>query len=107
MSYQTMTITPDDGEPFELKVTSRDALIWERTSKTKPASILAYLSYPSMTEAYRLAHIVAKREGRFDGSLSDFEQAHLIKIDTTLEFGPGDGQDPEPDPTQSAASADD
>lgn len=105
MSYQTMQVTPDDGEPYELKVTSRDALIWERTAKKQPASILAYLSYPSMTEAYRLAHIVAKREQRFTGKLSEFEEQHQIEIKTTL-----DGsfeQDPEPDPTQSAASADD
>lgn len=100
MSYQTIKITPDDGEPYELKVTARDALLWERTGKDNP-SILAYLSYPSMIEAYRLAHIVAKREQRFDGSLKEFEASHELALVTMMSA------DEEPDPTQSAASADD
>ena len=100
MSYQTLMITPDDGEPFELKVTARDALMWERTGKDNP-SILAYLSYPSMIEAYRLAHIVAKRERQYDGSLRDFEQTHELSITTMMSA------DPEPDPTEAAPSTGD
>lgn len=97
MSYQTLMVTPDDGEPYELKVTARDALMWERTGKDNP-SILAYLSYPSMTQAYRLAHIVAKRTGQFTGSLQEFEAQHDLSITTMMTT------DEQPDPTESAAS---
>jgi hypothetical protein len=100
MSYQTLVIQPDDGEQYELKVTARDALMWERTGKDNP-SILAYLSYPSMVEAYRLAHIVAKRTGKYEGSLKDFEATHDLSIATMMTT------DDEPDPTNPEASADD
>lgn len=101
MSYQTLKITPDNGdEPYELKVTARDALVWERTAKKRPTSIMAYLTYPSIEEAYRLAHIVAKREQRFAGSLKEFEQTHDLSITSALDI------EDEPDPTNEDPSND-
>jgi hypothetical protein len=100
MAYQTLFVTPDDGEKYELKVTSRDALMWERSGRDNP-SILDYLQRPSMSEAYRLGHIVAKRTQQFMGTLKEFEQSNDLVI------GMGIDTDDEPDPTESAASADD
>lgn len=97
MAYQTIEIRPDDGEAYKLEVTARDALMWERTGRDNP-SILDYLRRPSMIETYRIAHIVARREQRFGGSLKEFEANHDVVIVISQ-----DDYD-EPDPTESAAS---
>jgi hypothetical protein len=101
MAYQTIEIRPDGNEePYFLEVTARDALLFEKTSR-KGMTIFDYLTKPSMTELYRMAHLVAKREQRFTGSLKEFEAAH----ECVVQFR--DEDDEEPDPTRSAASADD
>lgn len=89
MGYQTITIRPDDGDPLELSIEARDALIWERTGKGNP-SILDYLRNPSMTELYRLAHIAMKRQHQYAEDLKTFQQNHDVQIHT---------EDAEPDPT--------
>lgn len=110
MSYQTLKVTPDHGDPYVLEVTSRDALVWERTAKKVPnqgtVSIMGYLAYPSMVEAYRMAHIVAKREQRFTGSLKEFEEQHGLVIIGALDFDDPAPDNDEPDPTQPEASTD-
>ena len=99
MAYQTITVTPDDGDEFELGIEARDALIWEQTGKSNP-SILDYLRNPSMVELYRLAHVAMKRQHQYAGSLKDFQASFDLNV--ALEE-----EEPEPDPTQSEASADD
>jgi len=103
MSYQTITVKPDDGEPISLAIEARDALIWEKTGKGNP-SILDYLREPSMVELYRLAHIAMKRQHQYPGDLKTFEETHDLNLEAPIEDTP---QDDEPDPTESAASADD
>lgn len=105
MAYQTLTIVPDDGEPVEIKIEPRDALIWEKTGKGNP-SILEYLSRPSMIEAYRLAHIAMKRQHQYDGTIKEFEESHDVRIAYDVFSGTAE-TDPEPDPTESDPSADD
>ena len=106
MAYQTLTIRPDDGDPIELKIEARDALIWEQTGRNNP-SILDYLSNPSMVELYRLAHIAMKRQHQYPGSLGDFQES----FDVLLGALDADDDDPEdetgPDPTGSGVSPDD
>lgn len=100
MSMQTLTITTgaDDSEPLILKIEARDALLWEKTAKGNP-SILDYLRAPTMVELYRLAHIAMKRQQQYAGSLDEFADAYDVNVYQ-------EDQEDEPDPTQSAASAD-
>lgn len=97
MAYQTLTVVPDDGEPIEIQIEPRDALLWERTGKGNP-SILDYLSRPSMIEAYRLAHIAMKRQQQYAGTLKEFEEQYDVRVG----YGVGDVE-PDPDPTQTEA----
>lgn len=102
MAYQTITVRPDHGDPFVLKIEARDALMWEQTGRDNP-SILHYLVQPSMVEMYRLAHCAMKRQHQYDGSLSDFQRDHELSIGGDDEEEDDEG----PDPTESAPSADD
>lgn len=89
MGYQTITVTPDEGDPIELSIEARDALIWEKTGKGNP-SILDYLRNPSMVELYRLAHIAMKRQHQYAEDLKTFQQT----VDVSLP-----DEEDEPDPT--------
>lgn len=91
----TFTITPDGGAPYELVAGSRDVLIWERTGKGRAFS--QFQDGLRMGSLYELAHVAAKRQGLFDGSLGEFEQTcDLDTADEDDEAGAGR----EPDPTQ-------
>lgn len=86
----TFTVTPDNGEAFEVKAGSRDVLTWERTGKGK--NLMTLRDGLAMGDLYRLAHIAARRQGLFNGDLKEFE--------TTVELD--FEEDDEPDPTQPA-----
>lgn len=90
-------VEPDGGEPFELKAGTRDALVWERTSKGNK-SFTDLLASMNMVDLYHLAHIAAKRQGLYAGSLKEFEESCELHFDEEVD---------DPDPTQPAASTED
>jgi hypothetical protein len=86
----TFTLTPDDGEPFQVKATSRDVLVWERT--TKGASLSSLLENRRMADLYRIAHAAGRRTGMVTVEAAEFERTHDLEM----------VDDDEPDPTPPA-----
>ena len=84
------TVTPDDGDPFEVTAGSRDTLVWERT--TRGASLAQLSEGLKIADMYRIAHIASRRLGLFSGDLKSFEETCEIESRDT----------PEVDPTQPA-----
>lgn len=91
----TFTIRPDAGEEYELKATSRDVYMWERTGKGR--TLHGFMEAFSLSACYEIAHIAARRQQTYAGTLEEFAQS------VDLDFRE-DAQEPEPDPTQPAAS---
>lgn len=90
-------VEPEGGESYDLKAGTRDALVWERTSKGN-RSFTDLMTSMNMVDLYHLAHIAAKRQGLFTGSLRDFEETCDLHFETEAS---------EPDPTPPAASTED
>jgi hypothetical protein len=87
----TFKVTPDGDESYTLVADSRDVLIFEKTSRGK--NLLTWRDSMSMVDLYRLAHIAATRQGRYEGKLNDFERDVVIDIQD-------DEEDESSDPTQ-------
>ncbi|WP_290055663.1 hypothetical protein [Amycolatopsis solani] len=83
------TITPEDGEPFDVKADSRDVLQWEK--RNKGASLKRLLEHLAMEDLYKVAYIACKRLKKFSGDPEEFEASY------TLDFEVEDGYD---DPSQ-------
>ena len=66
-----VTVKPDDGEPFEIEVTTRDGLKWERSRKGR--SISDFSTNPTIEALYSLTYVAVQRDGRFPGDIRDFE----------------------------------
>ncbi|MGH3986923.1 MAG: hypothetical protein ACRDTZ_06350 [Pseudonocardiaceae bacterium] len=67
----TFRIIPDDGESYDLTVTSRDVVKWEKIDHTHTISRLE--ASPSITDLYSVTHVAAKRKGLFRGVLAEWE----------------------------------
>lgn len=83
----TFTVTPDDGEPYKLVAKHRDVLKWERAGK---GTLNGFRENPSLMAISEIAHIAARRQQMFTGTLQEFEDS----VDLDFEG------DEEPDPTQ-------
>lgn len=66
-----MRVSPDGGEPYELEAASRDVVAWEKAGRDRAFSNFA--EKLRMSDVYALAHVTARRMGRYDGSLEAFE----------------------------------
>ena len=88
------TIRPDAGESYELKATSRDVYVWERAGRDR--TLQSFMENLSLEACYQVAHIAARRQGTFAGTLEDFAASH------DLDFR--EEEDEEPDPSQPAPS---
>jgi hypothetical protein len=89
-----LTIDGQD-EPVELTATSRDVLMWEKT--TKGASFAKLEQDLRMGDLYGVAYRAAARKAVFTGTLEDF----CLKVDLEFEDTPA-GSDGDADPTQPA-----
>jgi hypothetical protein len=87
----TVTVRPDDGEPYVVTVHARDVLVWEKTSKGNK-TFIGFMANMNMTDLYQLARIAAWRQGFTTENPKDFEE-HNDVVFTEEE------QEPEPDPT--------
>lgn len=59
MSLIIFTVTPDDGEPFEVEAGSRDIARWESSGRNRTLS--SWQQNPNMTEMYRVCWIAMER----------------------------------------------
>jgi len=91
----TFQVRPDDGEPYELVADSRDVLGWEKQSKGRK-TFMALMETLNLVDLYQVAHIAAKRLGKFAGELAEFERTCALEFNT----------EEEPDPTQRDRSKD-
>lgn len=66
------TVMPDGGETFEVEAMMRDVLKWEKGGKGRNLNQLK--ENPSMESLYAIAHIAARRQQLFTGSLDEFEE---------------------------------
>ena len=92
-----VTVTPDGGDAREVKILSRDVLVWERTGKGRSFGTL--MEDISMIAMYHLAWIASRRLGYFVGDLAEFEATCEVGLETDEE---GDAA---PDPTRPAQLA--
>lgn len=86
-----LKIMPDGAEPYELKATTRDIAMWEKTNRG--ASLAKLQNEMHATDLYAVAFHAAKRQGLFTGTAQEFQDSCDLDV---LD-------DDEPDPTQSAA----
>lgn len=84
------TVVPDNGDQYQLTAGSRDIVLWEKAHRG--ASFSQIKDNLTMTALYQIAHVAARRQGTFTGTLDEFEQQN------ELVFTDSD----EPDPTQPA-----
>lgn len=87
----TFDIRPDAAATYKVTATSRDVVLWE---KTTPGRTFNDLGRPAMADFYGLAHLASKRLGLFDGTRKEFEDSVDLEI----------VEDEEPDPTRAGPS---
>jgi hypothetical protein len=88
-----VTIERDQtGEKFELTVTARDILMWERT--TKGASLAGFQDNARMTDMYAMAFFAAKRAGVLESGtlLKTFETDYDVDFNHD-DVADGEGKD--------------
>lgn len=87
----TFKISPDGGESFTVRGTSRDIHRWEKT--TKGASLHKLQEEMTVSALYEVAFHACKRAGLWDGTLAEFEAQ--CDIDT-VDDEDDDSEDPSP-----------
>lgn len=71
-------VVPDDGAPYDVTVTTRDILAWERVHKgVKFAQIQENMT---MAHLYDLAHRAATRTRQYSGNLAQFEDGNDLEL---------------------------
>lgn len=88
------TVRPENGDPWEVTADSRDVYVWEKTSRNG-MTLARLMDDLAMTELYRLAHIAARRQQLFTGSLEDLAETCILDF---ME------SDEDADPTRAARS---
>lgn len=90
------TIRPDEGEEYEVRATSRDVYVWERSGQGR--TLQTFMENVSLETCYQLAHIAARRQQMHTGTLAEF----AASCDLDFEEEAADGGDGEPDPSRPA-----
>lgn len=90
----TFKLKPDSGDEFEVEATTRDVLMWEKTTKGASFGQFADEASLKLADLYKVAWLASKRQSLItaDMPLKEFEDSH------DLDFDMGE----EPDPTRSA-----
>jgi hypothetical protein len=79
-------IIPDSGEPYDLRVGTRDVVVWEKVDRLNTVTRLE--SDPKMTDLYAVSHIAAKRQGMFTGTLAEWETSVDLELGLNGEVDP-------------------
>jgi len=95
------TITPDEGDPYEVTCDSRDVLKWEDAKPGRKAADLVTGQY-GIRDFYGLAYPAAKRAGRFDGTEKDFIAANAVEAGHNLPEGEDEDAGDDAVPTKRA-----
>jgi len=72
------TITDDTGVAHDVTATSRDVVMWERT--TRGASLGQLKDAMRYTDLYKIAYFAAKRTGLFDGNETSFVEQFDLEV---------------------------
>ena len=70
------TIKPDAGDEYDITATSRDVLMWEKT--TKGAVFSKLMEQLTMVDLFKVAYFACKRQGMFAGTQAEFEATHEL-----------------------------
>jgi len=84
------TLTPEGGEAFEVRATTRDVLVWEKTGRDR--SLSALMENLRVADMYEIAYVAAKRQGVWDGNRAEFEER--VDLDFEEEQGAADPTPP-------------
>lgn len=82
-------LTPDGADTFEVRATTRDVLVWEKTAKGR--SLTALMNDLRVADMYEIAYTACKRQALWDGNRAEFEE----KVDLDFEEEQG-AADPTP-----------
>ncbi len=93
----TFKVTPDGGEPYQVVAGSRDLRMWEKAGPNR--SIGKLLADMRMSALYEVAHIAARRQQLFTGTLDDFGNTCELTLPQEYDTEYDDGEGPS-DPTQ-------
>lgn len=86
-------VTPDGGEPYQIKAGPRDVLAWEKAHKG--ASLRALMEEARMGQLYQLAYYASKRQGKYTGTLTEFEDTCDVDSPEPDDEGDADPTQPE------------
>jgi hypothetical protein len=75
----TIRINPDSGESYDLVVGSRDIVVWEKIDRNNNMARLE--ADPRMSDMYSVSHIAARRQGKFVGTLAEWETSVDLDLD--------------------------
>lgn len=90
----TFRVMPDVGEAYDLLVTSRDVVMWEKIDRSHRISRLE--NDPTISDLYSVTHIAARRKNMFHGSLAEWE--NTVDLVPITEEGAQDPTQPGPYP---------
>lgn len=76
-------LTPEGGDLFEVRATTRDVLVWEKTGRDR--SLTKLMDNLRVSDMYEIAYVSAKRQGMWDGTRAEFEER--IDLDFEEEQG--------------------
>lgn len=87
--FITLTVSPDDGEPYDLDVMPRDVLAWENTPGQKRG--LVDIKALRMGDLYGLAYQAARRTGLVSIPRAEFDRT----TDVTAKLDDSEDDDTE------------
>lgn len=85
-------LTPEGGDLFEVRATTRDVLVWEKTGRDR--SLNGLMEKLRVSDLYEIAYVACKRQGHWDGSRAEFEER--VDLDFEEEQGGADPTRPAP-----------
>lgn len=85
-------LTPEGQDLFEVRATTRDVLVWEKTGRDR--SLNGLMEKLRVSDLYEIAYLAAKRQGHWDGSRAEFEER--VDLDFEEEQGGADPTRPAP-----------
>lgn len=81
-------VRPDEGDNYTVTITSRDVRAWEKAGRGRKLDVEGGVSF---TALYELTWRAAKRGGKFEGALTDFEDTNDIEPLGESEVDPTSG----------------
>lgn len=82
-----ITVTPDNGNPYEVSVSQRDVLKWEKADSSRSIS-RAQEEGLRLADLYELAYHASVRTNNFKGTQAKFENEHELEFEEADENPP-------------------